>query len=85
MDNSILGSFIVRQSRKSNSFALSLLTYELGVQHILIQESNHRWKISSGSQSQLDLPVFESIPHLVEYYRKIKLPIKGCQREVFLK
>jgi len=79
------GSFIVRQSRKSNSFALSLLTYELGVQHILIQESNLLWKISSGSQSQLDLPVFESIPRLVEYYRKIKLPIKGCQREVFLK
>ena len=80
-----LGSFIVRQSRHSNSYALSLTTFEKGVQHILVQQDNHQWQISSGTASSLKLPSFQSVPHLVVHYQQHKLPIKGCQREVYLK
>ena len=78
---------MVRNSPKTNAYALSLFTLELGVQHILIQEENKSWKISSGNTGnvQLALPHFESIPKLVDYYQRKKLPIKGCHREVYLK
>jgi len=82
------GSFIVRQSRHSNSYALSLATIEQGVQHILVQQCHEtcQWQISQTSgTAALNLPAFVSVPQLVQHYQKHKLPIKNCQRDVYLK
>jgi len=79
------GSFVLRQSRRSNSYAISLSTQEQGVQHILVQQEHHMWQISSGTASLIELPSFSTVPELVLHYQKHKLPIKGCQRDVFLR
>lgn len=68
------GSFLVRRSSESGSYALSVLSKELGITHLLIKPSMGLWRLTGETTASKE---FSNIPELIKFYKSNLMPVKG--------